>query len=122
MLLEPKVSRLHDGALRRRWFTDEQMDLYLWFDAAGELVRLQLCYDKLTLERVLHWRQGEGYRHDAIDDGEGVPGKARSPILVMDGPCDVEALLARFRDASLKLDDATFDLVYRRLVEYKHHA
>jgi hypothetical protein len=109
-----------DGGLRRRWFTDEDLDLYLWFDERGGLLRMQLCYDKRGRERVLSWRRGQGFRHDRIDDGEGVPGKARSPILVIDGGCDAVALLRRFREASLQLNDEVFDLVYERLVAFKH--
>lgn len=111
MLIEPSKMTRRDGGYRRRWFTDEDMDLYLWLDDDGELARVQLCYDRRGNQRVLSWAREHGYRHDRIDDGEGVAGKARTPILVLDGHCDIDAVLVRFRAAAGALDRDLFECV-----------
>lgn len=118
VLMEPATSRRRDGQLRRRWFTDEDMDLYLWFDENDELRHLQLCYDKLRVERVLSWNEDIGYSHDRVDGGEHRGGGPRTPIFRKGEACDVDTLIVRFRARSLNIDGALFDVVYRCLLRY----
>ena len=70
MLKEMSVGQ-HTDPPRRRWFTDEDLDLIVWFSEQGAPDGFQLCYDRRGHERALTWTKGAGYRHDRIDDGEG---------------------------------------------------
>jgi len=86
MLREIAAVRQHPGEPRRRWFSDERMDLIVWLDRRGAIVAFQLCYDRDHGEHAVTWQRGAGSRHDAVDDGEH-PGRHKAtPILVADGP------------------------------------
>jgi hypothetical protein len=102
---------------RRRWFQDEDFDLFVWQAEDGRLVRFQLAYDRRSAERVLTWDQERGYGHHAVDDGEGrgaMQPKA-SPVLVADGVFDAQAVADRFRAHSGGIDPAVVAFVEARL-------
>lgn len=45
----------------RRWFSDGDMDLIVWYGPGGEEISgFQLCYDKKSVQRCLTWQRGEG--------------------------------------------------------------
>jgi len=117
-LIEPGNSRRLAGGLIRIWYTSTFMDLYLFVCEDETVEYFQLCYDKDGDERVLVWGRGRGFGHAAIDAGEGVPGKARTPIIVADGVCDIDRLRGRFRNAARGMPRHLFEQVYRRLLEY----
>jgi hypothetical protein len=48
---------------RRRWFHDEDFDLFVW-QAEGEVTLFQLCYGHGSGERALVWDKGRGFFHD----------------------------------------------------------
>ncbi len=122
MLREIPAGRRDLAGLTRRWYTDADFDLYVFTDAAGGLVELQLCYDKCGTERMLAWHRDRGYAHGRIDDGQDRPGRARTPIIAAAGRCDSGRLAREFVRASLALDDALFDAVYRKLLGFRPDA
>ncbi|MFW5812247.1 MAG: hypothetical protein ACOCWS_04610, partial [Alkalispirochaetaceae bacterium] len=65
MLSEIKPVRQVPGEGFRRWFTDEEMDLIVWYDGEDQeqIEGFQLCYDKEVLERALTWRPEAGFTH-----------------------------------------------------------
>jgi hypothetical protein len=82
-LRELRDTRQVEGEPKRRWFSSPDLDLIVWLDDEESLVGFQLCYDKTRGERALTWRDGRGYDHNAVDDGEQSPGQYKStPILV----------------------------------------
>ena len=55
MLAEIRNARQIAGEDFRRWFTDEEFDLIVWYGDDRSLVGFQLCYDKQDRERALTW-------------------------------------------------------------------
>lgn len=104
---------------RRRVFSDEYFDLYIWLDDDDSVNGFQLCYGKNSGERALTWRRSAGYSHLKVDDGEDTDGGYKQkPMLVADGLFDWDAVLNRFDNASRKLPRDYRDLVLNRIKEY----
>lgn len=100
MLRELNAVRQIPGEMPRRWFSSGDMDLIVWFDAAGQPDHFELCFDKSSQERCLRW-SGQKLAMYQIDSGEGEPGRHKgTPI---HRACDAQAtdhLLERFMAAS----------------------
>ena len=117
MLKEFPVGRRSDRR-QRRWFTDEDFDLIVWFSDEGTPDGFQLCYDRRRKERVLTWTDDVGYRHDRLDDGEGNPTKNRSPILVSDGAFPAAIVLEHFEKSSMEIESHIRQFVVHKLQVY----
>lgn len=52
-----------DPPARRRWFHDDDFDLFVW-QAEGELTLFELCYGADSSERALVWDRKRGFFHD----------------------------------------------------------
>jgi len=110
-----------DPGTYRRLFTDEYFDLYLWYRWRwGRLRGFQLVYDKDGSCHALTWTRREGYRHEAVDDGDSGGGDRRTPILVPDGSVDCIALADRFLQASSYLSRRLRAFVHRVILQYGH--
>lgn len=108
----------HKGEPRRRWFTDDFFDIFVWFHKDTTITGFQLCYDKQVKERALTWVRGRGFRHDLIDDGEATPTKNRSPILVRDGEFPASEVLVLFITSSGGIEDPIRSLIIEKLCRY----
>ena len=69
MLREITTASQTDGEPRRRWFSAEEMDLYVWYEK-DNVVQFQICLDKGPEERALTWTQASGISFNTVDDGE----------------------------------------------------
>ena len=103
----------------RRWFQDEYFDLYLWHDASGALIGLQLCYDRNRKEGAITWDIRSGFGHDQVDDGERGPYSTMTPILRADGAPPYFRIYDRFLAACAQCPNAVRDFVIDRLREYR---
>jgi hypothetical protein len=112
-LREVRVFQRH-GEVWRRWFASHGADLVVWQDAAG-IRSFEFCYDRPHDEHVLRWRQGEGFRHARVDDGEDNPARNRTPIHVADGDCDLGQLARRFQELGSDIDPEVYRFVLGRL-------
>jgi hypothetical protein len=55
------------GQGARRWFNDEYLDLFVWYDAGGRILGFQLCFDKNTRdERAITFTETGGYSLDQV--------------------------------------------------------
>ena len=108
--------RLDEG--RRRWFTDDQFDLILWYDDSDQLLGFQLCYDKPAGERAITWFASGTYSHAKVDDGESKFGTKATAVLVSDGVFDSVAVAERFEAAAGNVEHGIVRLVIERLKEY----
>ena len=107
------------GEPRRRWFTSNELDLIVWLNDDEQPVGFQLCYDKLTGERALTWREGRGFDHSAVDDGEGSPTRHKAtPILVADGVFQRSRVSAQFERSSEDVPNGIRRYVIERLDHY----
>jgi hypothetical protein len=104
----------------RRYFTDGDFDLYVWY-ADRSMVTLtgfQLCYNKQTRQKALTWNNGAGFLHTAIDDGESSPLKNQTPILVSDGTFAKDRVLKSFIGAAKKIDPKIVSFVTETISRY----
>jgi hypothetical protein len=98
VLREISSARQVPGDEKRRWFTSENLDLYVWVDEEGAPLGFQLCYDKVFREHALSWTEGAGYSHMAIDDGASRPARHKgTPILIANGAFQADRILGEFR-------------------------
>lgn len=86
MLLEIRNIVQRSLERRKRWFHDDDFDLYVWQSPAGEVLELQLCYERGTRrERALTWKRGIGYANYAVDSGEDTVTERNTPLLYAGG-------------------------------------
>ncbi|MFW5835901.1 MAG: hypothetical protein ACOCVK_00670 [bacterium] len=102
---------------RRRWFTDEDMDLIVWYTDDDDIRGFQLCYAKQTDQHAVSWFSDGTYSHARVDDGEaGSPlGAKETPILVQDGVLDASSIAEAFRRRAGNVDPEIRELVYTRV-------
>ena len=114
------VKQIHDEGFRR-WFTDEQFDLIIWYAReSGEVDHItgfQLCYDKVETERALTWRKASGFVHETVDDGENPGYIGMTPVLHGGGTFD-RSMPARFRDACAGIPQKLTYFLLGKLEEY----
>ena len=120
VLTEQKGIRQIPGEGFRRWFTDRDFDLIVWYDdSSGIIVGFQLCYDKQSDERCLTWRRDGSYSHNKVDDGEIPYSSKMTPVLVADGIFSKETVAEQFKAAAENIESELVDLVYRKLLGYQ---
>lgn len=99
------------GALRRRWWTCEHMDLYVWLDDKARVASFELCYDKPFDEHSLRWDTEFGCRHARIDAGETTAFDHQTPIAVPDGHYRLEDIALRFESAGADVEPRVYRTV-----------
>ena len=71
---------------RKRWFHDEDFDLYVWQSPEGDVLEMQLCYERGTSrERALTWKRTIGYANYSVDAGDADPTARNTPLLIGGG-------------------------------------
>ncbi len=119
MLSEITHLRQENRSLIKRWFTSQEMDLFVWFRNSVPL-RFQLSFNKRGKEQAISWDFHRGVQFYRVDSGETWPYRYKeTPILI--NACDQQNLprLAReFLVASENIDIGTTDFIYARLLEY----
>lgn len=123
MIHEVANTRQVGGEGFRRWFTDSDFDLIIWYagpDASAPIEGFQLCYDKRGFERALTWRRGRGFSHERVDDGESGLGVASkmTPILVPDGLFDAREVARWLSTRTSEMDPAIARFVLRVIGRY----
>lgn len=108
-----------DGGLFRRWFQGETMDLFVWNGDDGLFHSFQLVYGKPDAPHALTWKNGRGFSHDRVDDGERPGSFKMTPILEHDGPVPFDDLMGQFVERSEKLPPEIVELVTGVLAELR---
>lgn len=62
-MIETIHSRRSEGALQRRWFSDDYFDLIVWQNKNQDIVKFDLCYNKFKDEHAFVWNQQSGHSH-----------------------------------------------------------
>lgn len=114
MLRELQVSA-RDGEPRRRWFTDKDLELFIWITRDSIIDSFQLCYVQAGSEYAFTWTREGGCSHDLIDDGEAAPVKRRTPILVSCTEALADNLLQRFVASSVDIDPEVRRVIVEQL-------
>ena len=117
MLREWSGVRQVPGEGVRRWFTDEDMDLIVWYRQDGSVRGFQLCYGKRCTEHALTWTDDGSVSHAKVDDGETgrAGGPKQTPVLVQDGTIDAGRLIPEFLARAETIDAAVRDLIVDKL-------
>ena len=120
MLKEVPDCRQITGEPSRRWFTDGEFDLIVWYQAGDKIIGFQLCYNKKKSERAITWMLEKGYSHNKVDTGEmyGYKTDSFTPVLVADGVFDVRKVTGQFKHISQNIDTAIVEFVLSKLEEY----
>jgi hypothetical protein len=92
----------YEPGMHRRWFHDDDFDVFLWLTPSGQVTMFQICYSIGPDERALAWHQRAGLFHD------GANGEA--PASAFD--------LARFEQAALGLPRTLRNIVRQHIREY----
>lgn len=97
LLREVLAVRQVPGDGRRRWFTSDTADLFVWHDADGIPAGFQFCYDKPTAEQALTWHKESGFTHQRVDPGDWSGGMKGASVLAASTRWAPASVLARFR-------------------------
>ncbi|MHA3773234.1 hypothetical protein ACXR0O_17005 [Verrucomicrobiota bacterium sgz303538] len=117
MLREFQARQLSDD-YRRRWFSDQYFDLYVWYEADGSIHGFQLAYAKPGNEHALTWTSTGGFRHSAVDSGESSPFSGLTPILIAGGHFPAAKVAREFRERASELEPDTRELVIEKIREF----
>ena len=102
----------------KRWFSDQNTELFVWLTPAGQVTAFQFSYDKAHNEHLLSWSEVHGYSHGRIDDGENSPFQTMTPIMVPNGAVNYVQVAEAFRSVSECLEPELVEFIYRKLREY----
>jgi len=111
MLREIKNIKQYPNESKRRCFSDDFFDLTVWLYENNCPSGFQLCYREGEEKKALTYQHGQGFMHNAIDDGEENPGTPKMiPILTADGKFNQKLILTRLQESiqGLKGDIAGF--------------
>ena len=105
------------GEPKRRWFTDDDFDLFVWYNPDDTYFGFQLCYDKNGDQHAFTWRQDSGFSHKRVDDGDRCQ-RSSTEFLVPDGVFNWNTILARFQKESRQIEAAIVELVTSKIQSY----
>ena len=112
-----ELNRDQTIAENRRWFSSNEMDVIIWIDENRSIKAFELYYDKNVNEHVLVWRDGSGFSHLAVDDGEQKPvlSYKETPILIPDGVFEADRIMRLFETTREDLPAELFKFVHHEL-------
>ena len=112
-----ELNRDQTIAENRRWFSSNEMDVIIWIDENRSIKAFELYYDKNVNEHVLVWRDGSGFSHLAVDDGEQKPvlNYKETPILIPDGVFEADRIMRLFETTREDLPAELFKFVHHEL-------
>ncbi len=117
LMHEIRKVRQNKGEPFRRWFFSNDLDLVVWYKD-NTIYGFQLCYDVQGNQRALTWFIDKGFTHNKVDEGDTVPGKPKTAILLPDGIFDNVKIANQFEKASIRIDANVREIVYNILMEY----
>ena len=97
-----------------RWFTDEEIDLYVWFEQET-IIAFQICYDKTKAEHALTWKLTDGFSHTLVDTDEDSPGRNMSPVLLDTTPKNVAPLLEALESRTCQIPEEIASFIFAKL-------
>lgn len=102
----------------KRWFTSQEMDLFVW-TRTGMPVHFQLYFDKSGTEKVICWDIHEGFTSYHVNNGETSPDRYKQTPLLRTSfmRLDLRVIARDFLAACTHVDTGISDFVYARLME-----
>ena len=103
------------GQGARRWFNDEHLDLFVWYDAGGRILGFQLCFDKNThAERALTFTEAAGYSLDQVTTEASVCDLG-SAVLVRAAGVPGQRLIEQLDARAQALEPALYEYLREKL-------
>ncbi len=106
------------GEHHRRWFFAHAQDLLVWVREDGALAAFQLAYGKTRNEHALRWKEGAGFTHHSVDDGEGRTLTKGVPLLFPNGPFEARRILDEFLELAAEVPPEIVEFVRARITEH----
>ncbi len=119
MLREVRHVRQVPDDYLRRWFTDEDFDLIIWYKPDRAFHGFQLCYDLAGHAKALTWTEDRGFSHHGLDTGDESPLANRAPILLPNSHFDAAVVYPRFRSSDQLLPAKIRDFVRKKIEAYE---
>lgn len=94
----------------KRWFTDANMDLFVWFEEQRP-VCFQLSYKQQQQEHSISWHINAGLSHTLINHQTSYPAN---------DDFNPSHIARDFLRASNNIETALADFIFARLIEYPH--
>jgi hypothetical protein len=101
----------------RRWFSDENLEIVVWYGEDGAIFGFQVCYDPRDQPRALTWTQKRGFSHATVDAGEDKPTSNRTPMLSPSHDYDAAKVREAFRTAAAGLPEKERAFIESKLAE-----
>jgi hypothetical protein len=100
----------------RRWFHDDEFDLFVWQTETGDVTLFQLCYGMGSNERALVWHRDVGFFHDGAGFAQGASTAGGKESALAKGADD--PIIARFEAAAQSIPTKVRRAVSQRVREY----
>ncbi|HZG50736.1 MAG TPA: hypothetical protein VEZ40_01250 [Pyrinomonadaceae bacterium] len=115
MLREIRNVKEIAGQGARRWFNDERLDLFVWYDAGGRILGFQLCFDKDTPDELaLTFTENAGYSLDHVA-AEASVCDLGSPVLARGGEFSRRQLLEQLCERGEVLERPLYEYLREKL-------
>jgi hypothetical protein len=102
---------------KKRWFSSQSMDLFIWFDIDDSIVSYQLTYDKPHKEMALVWNKKDGLSHMGVDDGSRSGKHPGSPLLVQDSEANPNKIISMVRKNLAELEPSIGNFIISNIEE-----
>jgi len=121
-MLRERIFARKQKITTRRWFTDSDMDLYIWF--IGEMpVRFHLVWNKLGRIQSISWNSDTGFNDDRFNPFELLLLVAGArPLRLSNTEFNIAVLANRFLRNAEHIEPTLADFIYARLLEFPGRA
>jgi len=109
--------------VKKRWYSNRDMDLFIWLEHNAP-VKFLLSYNKQQTEHAIGWQRDDGFVHFLVNTGETesgcyTGGYKQAPILLaLINKFDAYQVARSFLNSSKNIETHIADFIYARLFEY----
>lgn len=119
-MIEIRDVRQNANEYFRRWFSDDNFDLFVWYNPEETIYGFELTYDKAGCGKAIRWFVDSGFSHYRVDDGDQSSFSFDIPILrlITEGGSEMAQVLSRFEASDEEMPIHITMLVQSKLREY----
>ena len=116
MFREIGATKQKIGEPRKRWFSSETMDCFVWTGDLDNIVCVQLTYNKQAREKALIWQKDSGISFFDVDDGCQPRKHPSTPIFVRANSGHVDNIIGKLMKERGDLDMQTLNFLIGKIV------
>jgi hypothetical protein len=120
VIAEIRNVRQNPGDRFRRWFVDDQIEIFVWYEPDGGIFGFQICCKSSDASLVSTWTRMRGFSHSILDEGEDKPTVNRSPLLRPAPPRNLGLVQRSFAAIADGLPQAEQAFVTAKLAKFDH--